>query len=59
MIIVVGLLESLIVFMIGLLIGVILSYELFSYDLAEKLINYEHRKMYEELNEFRNRRYHK
>ena len=45
MIILVGFIETIIIFSIGILLGVVLAYELFEYDLVKQLIRYEQGKM--------------
>ena len=49
MIIVIGFIESIFIFLIGVLIGVFLAYQLFSYDLQEQLLKSDLERMRKEI----------
>jgi len=49
MLIIIGFVESLFLFMIGIVIGVFLAYQLFSYDLQEQLLKSDLERMRKEI----------
>jgi len=49
MLIIIGFVESLFLFMIGIVIGVFLAYQLFSYDLQEQLLKSDLERMTKEI----------
>lgn len=49
MIIVIGFIESIFIFLIGVLIGVVLSYQLFQLELAEQLLKWDMEDMRDEI----------
>lgn len=44
-----GFIEAIFIFLIGIVVGVILAYQLFSIELSEQLLHYENKRMMDEL----------